>query len=704
MNRHRVFVPILVLSLSAPVAAAEWTLPEIRLPEPLQHPVVACTPGELSRLQAAFHSDGPRQHVVAEVVAEAERLLDQPLAFPPRGGQHNQWYQCDVCQIGLQTVDDQHHRCPRCDKVYTGAPYDDVIFARQHRANLHRAVQTAWAYAITGEERFARAAAAVLGGYAERYTKYPYHTSARLPIGNSGGHLFEQTLNEANHLAEHIAPAFDLIYDAPCLSDAERTLIAQGLIRPMLKNIDKHKAGKGNWQTWHNAGMLAGGAVLGDIEWVRKAIAAPRNGFEYQMQVSVSPDGMWYENSWGYHFYTLGALVRIVEVARRLEIDLWSHPALKKMFTTPVQYAMPDGSLPRFGDDVRTRVQTAGEYLEYAWHAYRDPALLPYLPNPPTWNSVLLGRESERRPERPALGSQLFPDAGHAILRSGDPAGMAAVLTFGPYGGFHGHFDKLSFVWFGYGRELGVDPGRAASQAYRLPVHTRWYKATLGHNTVLVDRQSQRPAAGELESFGTGQGDGSQLAIPHVVARCRDAYPGVQQRRLLCLLPAYLLVADVLTSDESHQYDWVFHHRGQDVHCLAADQDADFNQAFPGAEYLARTKTGVAEGPVAVQFVAPPITTHLHLAGDGATSVIVGDGVGQSVLDRVPLVMLGRRATSVCFAAVLEPVPEGRTPTVTAVFQDTSDDQTRITVRRGDCEDRVTLAADGTVSVASDEQ
>jgi len=266
------------------------------------------------------------------------------------------------------------------------------------------------------------------------------------------------------------------------------------------------------------------------------------------------------------------------------------------------------------------------------------------------------------------------------------------------------HFDKLSFVWFGYGRELGVDPGRAASQAYRLPVHTRWYKATLSHNTVLVDRQSQQPAAGVLESFAAGHGDGSQAAIPHVVARCRDAYPGVQQRRLLCLLPAYLLVADVLTSDESHQYDWVFHHRGQDVHCLAADQDADFKQAFPGAEYLARTKTGVAEGPVAVQFVAPPITTHLHLAADGPTSVIVGDGVGQSVLDRVPLVMLGRRAVSTCFAAVLEPVPEGRKPTVTAVFQDTSDDQIRITVRRADCEDRVTLDADGKVTVVVDEK
>ena len=27
----------------------------------------------------------------------------------------------------------------------------------------------------------------------------------------------------------------------------------------------------GNWQTWHNAGMIAGGAVIGDAAWVEKA-------------------------------------------------------------------------------------------------------------------------------------------------------------------------------------------------------------------------------------------------------------------------------------------------------------------------------------------------------------------------------------------------------------------------------------------------
>ena len=39
-----------------------------------------------------------------------ERMLQEPVAFPPEGGQHNQWYQCDKCEIGLETVDATHHR------------------------------------------------------------------------------------------------------------------------------------------------------------------------------------------------------------------------------------------------------------------------------------------------------------------------------------------------------------------------------------------------------------------------------------------------------------------------------------------------------------------------------------------------------------------------------------------------------------------
>ena len=674
--------------------AAEWKPHEINLPATVKHPVIACTPAELDRLRAAYRGRGSEHMIVADVVARADLAIRRPLIFPPRGGQHNQWYQCEDCQLALKTVDDTHHQCPKCGKVYSGEPYDDVVFARKHSENLRNMETAAWAFAITEEPKYAEFAAKVLLGYAARYATYPYHSNnPRRKPGRSGGHLAEQTLNEAYMMSRQIAPAYDLIHDSKVLSAADHEAIHSGLLLPILKNIDKHKAGKSNWQTWHNAAMLAAGAVLGEVEWVRKAIADPGNGFVFQMKESVTDDGMWYENSWGYHYYTLSAIVEIVEGARRLGIDLWSHPALKKMFTIPVEYAMPNGSLPRFGDDVLSTARAAASYLEFAWHAYRDPAMLFFMRYRPTWDSIMLGRRMAKSAEPPPLSSKVFHTAGHAILRTKGDAGLAAAITFGPYGGFHGHYDKLSFVFFGNGSELGVDPGRVRSQAYRLPIHAHWYKATLGHNTVLVDRESQKPAAGRLEDFAANE------HYAAVVASCNEAYPDLMHRRLFCMTPSYLLVFDELAASQEHLYDWVYHNRGTAVECDAVKEAADLSRAFPGSEYIRNTKVGTTAGPTRLKFVGDQVITHVLLDAAPKTTVLTGDGPCESILDRVPLVMVSRHGTSVRFAAVLEPVATGEPPTVTSVEHAAARGEMQITVRRGEASDVITLVASSAVTV-----
>ena len=159
--RHGMFVTtfcmLLVSSHCRLVAAAapQWVAPAIVLPTITQHPAFACTPEELARLREAYQGEGSEQQVVAAMVARADRAIRLPLEFPPRGGQHNQWYQCDDCQIALKTIDDTHHQCPNCQKIYSGEPYDDVIFARTHNRNLQNMETAAWAYAITGHGQYA---------------------------------------------------------------------------------------------------------------------------------------------------------------------------------------------------------------------------------------------------------------------------------------------------------------------------------------------------------------------------------------------------------------------------------------------------------------------------------------------------------------------------------------------------------------------
>lgn len=639
--------------------AAEWTPPTVELPKDLKHPYVACTPDELARIKAAYAGEGRKHEIVAGIIEKAKAATTRPLVFPPRGGQHNQWYQCDACQIALQTLDDTHHQCPKCQKVYTGEPYDDVIFARKHRANLRSARDAAWAFAITGQKPYAEFAARVLKGYAERYRKYPYHSNGPpgSTPGKTGGHLAEQTLDESSMMALDIAPAYDLIYDA--LTADERKDIEDNLIRPMLENIAKHKAGKGNWQTWHNAAFITGGAVIGDVVWVKRAIDDDGNGFLDQMKISVSKDGMWYENSWGYHFYTLQALVAITEQARRLNLDLWHNPTMKAMFTLPIRYTMPDGNLPRYGDDVNSSALKQQGLMALAANAYGDEALKQTVASI-TLESILLGIKPTPNSKPVIEGSEVFDGAGHAILRTRGEAGLAAAITYGPFGGFHGHFDKLSFVFYGYGKELGVDPGRAASQAYRLPILKNWYRATVSHNAVVVDGRSQEGAAGKLLGFSSN--DSYALAWTH----CSGAYKGIDHKRLLLLTPTYLLVVDDLLAGHDARFDWVYHNRGTAVKSSAADKAGEIAEPYTGNEFLQNVRTGRSNGPIAVDFNGD-VSLRLLAAATKGAEVVTADGPGKSVEERIPMAMITQRGKSAQFIVALEPHAKDQQPKVTAV-------------------------------------
>jgi hypothetical protein len=268
-------------------------------------------------------------------------------------------------------------------------------------------------------------------------------------------------------------------------------------------------------------------------------------------------------------------------------------------------------------------------------------------------------------------------------------------MAFGPYGGFHGHFDKLSFVFFGFGQELGVDPGRAKSQAYRLPVHRDWYKATLSHNTVLVDGGSQNPAAGRLEFFAAND----EYAV--AVARCGEAYPGTTHRRLLCLMPGSLVVFDEMKSAGERRFDWVYHNRGTEVVCDAARKEGKFGEKYPGQEYVARVKVGTTAEPVRATFPGPKVATCLIGNAFAGTEVRTGDGVGEAITDRVPMIMLTRRGRESRFAVVLEPLPKGQPRQTREVVVEQADGETVVTIHRDKGEERLALDADGKVRLQS---
>jgi hypothetical protein len=625
----------------------------------LARPVIAVTKTEMARLKAAWAGTGAEHDVLARRFARADEAIASGVTFPPEGGQHNQWYQCDSCQMGLITIDAHHHQCPICKRIYSGFPYDNVLYNRQHSQNLRSAEDAAWAWAVTGEKKYADFSAAMLLGYADRYMKYPMVHAAvndkNIDVAaekrgkyKTAGHIQEQTLDEAMSMIP-AATAYDLIYNT--LSEEQKQQIENKFLGPMAECINVYKAGKSNWQTWHNAALLYAGAVTGDGKMIRQALLDNQNGFTAQMKISVLPEGMWYENSWGYHYYTLTAMTHIAEGARRLGFGIYSFPALRKMYLLAFDYMMPDGSLPRFGDAVQDSPRQGVNEKAYA--VYKDDRLLSVISPQATWDGILLGLDKTNKKVVVQSASKLIPGAGHAILATNGPGKLAAAISFGPYGGFHGHFDKLSFVLFGYGQELGVDPGRSASQAYRLPIHLQWYKASTGHNVVLVDGNSQKEAEGKCLAWKATD------SYAAVTADAGPAFKNVSHQRFMLLSPDYLLVIDELKSNDGveHTFDWLYHNKGQSVSCNLPAGEIKPGNKPDGYAYLKEISgfKSDKDQPVSAKFTGKEISLNMTMAGKAGDEIFTASGPFTSVGDRVPMIIVRRKGQTVRFATLLEP-------------------------------------------------
>jgi hypothetical protein len=98
------------------------------------------------------------------------------------------------------------------------------------------------------------------------------------------------------------------------------------------------------------------------------------------------------------------------------------------------------------------------------------------------------------------------------------------------------------------------------------------------------------------------------------------------------------------------------------------------------------------------------VTTHLTLAEDGRTAVTTGDGVGASILERVPLVVFTRYGSETCFAAILEPVVGGREPQVQGATVSEEGGEAVIAVKNGEETETISISPESriTVSVGDD--
>lgn len=529
------------------------------------------------------------------------------LALPPEGGQWTLWDVCPVHGVSLRYTPPTTKTCPLDNKQYSGWPYDQVTYSRRFDDLANAARDLALAYRWTGERSYAEQAAWILKEFAANYPAYALHDKDGKNT-RTGARFHAQTLDESVWLIP-VAWAYDLLRGLDVFTDDERTAIENGLFREAVNTIQRYDAGVSNWQSWHNAAIGAAGFAIGDMEMARAAIDG-RSGFWFQMKNSVTPDGFWYEGAWGYHFYALDPILRLAEMASHYGYDLYAAEPLKKMFDSPLYMVLPSGNLPAFSDSREVNLYGYDALYEFAWARYKDPAHAAVLGTRTRGlNALLFGAEDAPQTALEQLKSAVFPETGYAMMRA--PQGDHTVaMKFGPHGGGHGHYDKLTFISFANGATQALDPG---TQSYAAPTHNTWDKVTIAHNTVTVDEAVQGEAAGRLEWAAL-----ENETYRAVRASAGPVYKQANLARTMLMTSEYALdVFDVESTDgQEHLFDWAYHNEGT----AAGDGRLDFTpfSGFPnrnGYQHITETQAAgtAAEWQVTIDQSRANITLNMSV-------------------------------------------------------------------------------------------
>jgi len=173
-------------------------------------------------------------------------------------------------------------------------------------------------------------------------------------------------------------------------------------------------------------------------------------------------------------------------------------------------------------------------------------------------------------------------------------------------------------------------------------------KSTIAHNTLPVDQQLQANADGTLDEWTVKSG------LTTLVATAAKAYPGVTLKRTVKLSAGRIEDRFECVSETEHTYDWAFHAPGT----LTTSLKLEPRTAPLGKDKGYRHVTGVVRGKTGAAWWArwdaggASLTLRFEAAPD--TEVITGAGPGRDPRDKVPVVIVRRRAAKTVFAATHE--------------------------------------------------
>jgi hypothetical protein len=553
---------VLFALLLPSLALADTTPADIRtaLRTDLVHPYLYFTETEKPAILARIKAEPARRAQMDRLLAEANRLLFTPVTEPK-----------------------PENRDSRFDLAS-----DFLSVTGGYRS---AALTLAFAYQMTGEERYAKKAFEFARELCELRTwvmracqfpkAYPRVSPWNVPDEKL---VFTFDIIAADY-AMDLGAVYDWLY--PALTREERDWIRAGLLEKAIVqvrgNYDYHwwaAAYKCNWCAWCNGGLgIAALALIAEEPRLTDVIAESYNRITKTLD-QIGPEGGWEEGG-GYWAQTLKMALQFGDPLKRLtngKYDLFKHPKIAK---NPVNFALYLSYPPEYKE---VNFADAGSYTIGSARLYNKIALETGNPEAAWLRDTWYGDEStdlfdliwprhKVKPELPAQASLHFTAEGWTVMRSDftDPEKVMVACKAGrncdPH---HGHLDVGQFCVFWRGRAFIADMGTATydekyfdAEKYDTP-----QASSIGHNLIFVNGERQitgkrkdqpmdMSIGGKILEFHTSPARDYTLMDP------TNAYPGKElklwRRHLILDKPATAVVLDEVVCAPGAEIEARFH-------------------------------------------------------------------------------------------------------------------------------------------------
>ena len=412
----------------------------------------------------------------------------------------------------------------------------------------------ALAFLLTGGEKFREVAVANMRKLARAYPQWT--------ITGGGGRATGNSLGES-HYTHHLGRAFDLLAAGGLEADDDAAFRALLTTAYEVSDLPSQSTCS-NHNTWRLCGRLAVSSALGDLQGIHDALygfareGVWRYGLIHQLRHDIFPDGLHWERTLGYHYYTLMGLTEMADMLMHLGVDIWhvelpmqrqddgedlhrvyatkGEKSLKVAYDAPFYMAYPNADTPLLHDSGLLNLRGAaiwGPVYDLAYEAYGDEKYAWLLnrierevtdrehPELPMSLQTTMGDldfvrlADESYPEgrfshvpdahfaplaRHEGGCTLFPCYGGAVLRAdpADEAAPSAYLFFGPHSAGHQSPAALHLGVHAGGADVATGPEVGG---YEDPDYLTWMRTTIAQNTVTVDEAPMFPYDFPTESI-----------------------------------------------------------------------------------------------------------------------------------------------------------------------------------------------------------